>query len=37
MVGPAGFIGIGEPRPGSRDTTWVQPRAVLFPAGEGAR
>jgi tRNA pseudouridine55 synthase len=37
MVGPAGFIGIGEPRPGPHHTVWVQPRAVLFPAGEGTR
>ncbi len=29
LVGPAGFIGIGEAR-----GAWVQPRTVLFPSGE---
>lgn len=36
IVGPSGFVGIGEVRPGPHGASWVHPRAVLFPAGEGA-
>lgn len=35
IVGPHGFIGIGELR-AAPDAAWVQPRAVLFPDGEDA-
>jgi tRNA pseudouridine55 synthase len=37
LVGPMGLIGIGEPRRGAEGATWVQPRTVLYPAGERAR
>ena len=37
IVGPAGFVGLGEPREGPHGTAWVQPRTILFPAGEDAR
>jgi len=37
IVGPAGFVGLGEPREGPHGAVWVQPRTILFPAGEDAR
>jgi tRNA pseudouridine55 synthase len=36
LAGPDGFIGIGTARPESRGA-WLQPRTVLFPAGETPR
>jgi tRNA pseudouridine55 synthase len=36
IAGPAGFIGLGELRSSPDGGVWLQPRTVLFPAGDGA-